>query len=387
MPSYVQQQKMRRVRVCHIAMGDLWAGAEVQLAALVCDQVRRPEIEVSVVLFNEGRLASELRALKVQVTILPEIHWNGTKLIRELIRYCRKNKFDIVHTHKYKDNILGTIAAVRCGVPHIVRTVHGLSEPFRGIQALRMGVLQFIDNLIIRMFASRLIAVSSEIEQLLAATYGPRKVVRIHNGVRLSQVHTTKMVNETRQVLGVDPVCHLIGTVGRLTAVKGQESFLVAAQLLLKKRRDLHFLVVGDGPLSGRLQSRAKEFGIDNRLTFLGHRDDTYDLMRAMDIFVLPSLHEGIPMVILEAMALARPIVASRVGGIPEVLTDQVHGLLVTAGSPTELSNACEKFLENSAFAERCGQAGQLRVEKEFSSDSMGEKVSTLYRELVARAA
>lgn len=371
------------IKVCHVAMGDLWAGAEVQLLALVDALVKRPDLECSIVLLNEGRLASELRMLGVPVTVLPETKWHPGRLLRELTTYCQAGKFDLLHTHKYKDTILGTIAAARCGIPHVVRTVHGLTEPFRGFHAFRMGLYELCDSLAVRLKVERLIAVSSQIEQVLSRRYGPEKVVQIHNGIRLDQVQRIRAPQVTRQLLGIDPAHRLIGTVGRLTAVKGHEHFLEAAQRLLRDRRDLRFVIVGDGPLLDHLQERARQLGVADYVTFLGHRDDTYDLIGAMDLFVLPSLHEGIPMVLLEAMALARPVVATRVGGIPEVITDSIQGLLIPTADPTALAEACRRFLDDKHLAERCGRAGLLRAQEDFSAESMGEKVAALYHELV----
>ncbi len=375
------QLNIQTLRICHVAMGDLWAGAEVQLATLVAELVRQADLELSVVLFNEGRLAEQLRAMSVSVSVFPEETWGTPRLLRELTMHCRKGRFDILHTHKYKDNILGVMAAVRTSVPCVVRTVHGLSEPFCGVQAIRMMVNELVDDWAIRFRVDRLIAVSSEIEATLRARYGEDKVVQIYNGIRLQEVQRAGEPLETRKRIGVDVTCRLIGTVGRLTAVKGQDDFLTCAHELVKRRKDVHFLLVGDGPLRERLEARTKELGLSERVTFLGHRDDTYDLIRSMDIFVLPSLHEGIPMVLLEAMALARPIVATRVGGIPEVVTDRVHGLLVAGGNPVELVDACERFLNDPDIAGSCAQAGQRRAEREFSSARMGAKVAALYRE------
>ena len=371
------------IKVCHVAMGDLWAGAEVQLLGLVDALVEQADLELSVVLFNEGRLASTLRTLDVPVTVFPEAQLHALTVLRELTGYCRVGKFDVLHTHKYKDTILGAITAAHCGIPHMVRTVHGLMEPFRGFQSFRMGLYELCDDLVIKLKVDRLIAVSSQIEQVLSRRYGPEKVVQIHNGIRLDQVQRIRTPQVTRQQLGIDPAHRLIGTVGRLTAVKGHEHFLIAAQRLLQDRRDLRFVIVGDGPLMNYLKDMARDLCIADHVTFLGHRDDTYDLIGAMDLFVLPSLHEGIPMVLLEAMALARPIVASRVGGIPEVITDRAQGLLISTADPDRLAEACRQFLDDRILAVRCGKGARHRVEEEFSSASMGEKVADLYRNLV----
>lgn len=372
-----------RVRVCHVAVGDLWAGAEVQLAALVHDLVKRPGLEISAVLLNQGRLFGELQKAGIEVTVFPEADWTATTIFRYLFRYLRSYSIDLIHTHKYKDNILGTMAAKLVGIPYVVRTVHGLSEPFVGREAWHMRAYEWCDDLATRMAVDKVIAVSSQIHQVLSLKFRAHKVVQIHNGIRVKQTQATRKRSEIREKLGVDPKSQVIGTVGRLTPVKGHEHLIYAAQQLLKIRRDVQVMIVGNGPLMNSLRGLVEHLEITEKVVFLGHRDDVYDLICAMDIFVLPSLHEGIPMVILEAMALARPVVASRVGGIPEVINDHVEGLLVTAGNPSELAYACHKLIDDQDLRIRLGAAGQQRVEAEFSSDAMGAKVAALYRELV----
>lgn len=368
-------------------MGDLWAGAEVQLRVLVDSLANRPDLELSVVLFNEGRLATELRMLGVSVKVLPETQLHALGVLRELIAYCRSGHFDLLHTHKYKDTILGTIAAARSGIRHVVRTMHGLPEPLRGVHALRLRSYEFCNDIAIKSRVDRVIAVSAQMEELLRSKYGAEKIVQIHNGVCVRQIDPGKLPCGMREQLGISRVHSVIGTLGRLTEVKGLEHFLVAAKQLLRYRQDLHFLIVGEGPLRPSLERRVKVLGIADHVTFLGHRDNPYSVLSEMDVFVLPSLHEGIPMVILEALALARPVVATNVGGIPEVITDCIHGLLVPRADPTALAEACTKFLDDRDLAERCGRAGQLRVQQEFSADSMSGKVAALYRELVGQPA
>lgn len=376
--------RLPRVHVCHVAMGDLWAGAEVQLAALVAELVARPELELSVVLFNEGRLASEIRRLGVQVTVFPESELSGMAILTRLVAHCRAHRFDLVHTHKYKDNLFGVIASKMCGIPHVVRTIHGLSEPFQGWQALRMGLYSALDNMAIRLGVEKVIAVSEQIQETLARQFGRERVVPIHNGVRLEGVVAIRSPSEVREQLGMPSEWPLIGTVGRLTPVKGFQHFLAAAKLLLQERGALGFVVVGDGPLMESLRSEAESLGIARHVYFVGHRDDTYDFMRAMDVFVLPSLHEGIPMVLLEAMALARPVVASRVGGIPEVVQEPSQGVLVPAEDPAAIAAACRKLLDHRLVADQHGQMARQRVEREFSSTLMAQRVWALYQSLTA---
>ena len=125
------------ISICHVAVGDLWAGAEVQLKVLLSKLARRAEMNLSVILFNEGRLEKEIGSLGIPVKVFPESRWGSGKIFLELVREFKKSNIQIIHTHKYKDTILAAPAAKLCGIPHVVRTVHGLSEPFEGLQALK----------------------------------------------------------------------------------------------------------------------------------------------------------------------------------------------------------------------------------------------------------
>lgn len=370
------------IRACHIAMGDLWAGAEVQLATLTAELARRPGLALSVVLFNEGRLADEIRRCHVPVTVFPESSLGMHQLIRKFVAYCRANRFDLVHTHKYKDNLVGTVAAGYCGIPHLVRTIHGLAEPFHGFEAVKMRLYDTADDMAIRAKADKVIAVSGEIAKILQARYGEQHVAHIYNGIQLDNIRFQKSPTDIRLLLNVSEGARLIGVVGRLTAVKGHQHFLAALAELKQRASDIHGVIVGDGPLRASLQAHAQKLGLADCVHFVGHRDDTYDFMRALDVFVLPSLHEGIPMVLLEAMALARPIVASRVGGIPEVIQDGVHGLLVPVGDEQALADACLQHLTDRELATRCCGAAQRRVEQQFSSAAMADQMCRLYAEV-----
>src|SRR5262245_58216906 len=134
----LREPPSKKITVCHVAVGDLWAGAEVQLVTLLSFLIRAPGFDFSAVLLNEGKLADELRGLGVKVTVFAENSLSAPKIFVQLVEYFRRNKRHIIHTHKYKDTILAAPAAKLCGIPHVVRTVHGLPEPFQGMQALKI---------------------------------------------------------------------------------------------------------------------------------------------------------------------------------------------------------------------------------------------------------
>ncbi len=146
----------------------------------------------------------------------------------------------------------------------------------------------------------------------------------------------------------------------------------------------MKFIIAGEGPLRVSLQELTHKYGLDKDVLFLGHRDDAYETLAFMDLFVLPSFSEGIPMVLLEALALARPVVASRVGGIPEVIEHGINGLLVRAGREDELAQSCISLMNNYEWARRLGATGRKCIEEKFSARLMAEKVAEVYRTLAS---
>ncbi|MGC3976659.1 MAG: glycosyltransferase [Nitrospira sp.] len=247
-----------RVKVCHVAMGDLWAGAEVQLVALLTYLVRLEKLDCSVVLFNEGRLAVELRKLTLPVTVISEKHHNPLTVAYHLAKIFRTVRPDIVHTHKYKDSILATMAARCVGVPHVIRVVHGMPEPFKGLSNVNMSFYTIVDRLVVRALVDKIIAVSSDIERALVRVYGATRVVRIHNGIDLEVVQVRTARLEKRKEWHFAETVTLVGSVGRLVPVKGHTVMLEALHILHRSNRTVNLLIVGDGPLREHLESEVR---------------------------------------------------------------------------------------------------------------------------------
>jgi glycosyltransferase involved in cell wall biosynthesis len=202
--------------------------------------------------------------------------------------------------------------------------------------------------------------------------------------VDLQKIKVNKSKIEVKRNLGIEGNSPLIGTAGRLVPVKGLDFLLKAAKIMQKKFPRLKVLIIGEGPERKNLESAASKLGIDSQLIFTGEREDVHDLIYAMDLFVLPSLSEGIPMVLLEALALEVPVVVSAVGGIPEVITHQFTGFLVSPKKEQALANACLHLLENKALANAVALKGKEIVKTKFSAEIMAQKVFRLYEVLVA---
>ena len=360
---------------------DLWAGAEVQVATTASYLVERPDVCLSVVLFNDGRLAAELRTLGIDVAIIDETRHGAAGIVTFLAEFFRDRRIELVHTHRYKDTVLGTIAAKLAGVPCIVRTMHGLREPMRGWNQVKFRAYEALDRLVLRCFANRVIAVSQRMADVLAdSAYRQSLMTTIHNGIDLRTVAATRARADVRRELGVDDHTIVIGTAGRLSPVKGHDVLLRAARLVLERDRNVVFVIAGAGPLQQPLSDFASRLRIDSAVRMLGARHDVHDLMAAMDIFVLPSLNEGLPMAILEAMAAGKPVIASAVGGIPEVVQPRVSGLLVPPGDARALANACLELVSNPEQLQRMGAAGRRIAHGKFSHEHNGRALMETYR-------
>ena len=371
------------VSICHVAVGDLWAGAEVHLKVLLSKLACMTEMNLSVVLFNEGRLEKEIGSLGIPVRVFPESRWGSGRIFLELVREFKKSNVQIVHTHKYKDTILAAPAAKLCSIPHVVRTVHGLREPFEGLQALKMSCYETIERTVHRYCIDSIIGVSSQIEGRYKAEGQVARVTCIRNGIDLEGKSVQIDRWHTRKDLGIDLETCLIGTVGRLTPVKGIPYLLQAARILLRGGANVKVLVVGEGNIRQELMTQTHDLDITDDVVFLGHREDPEELLQALDIFVLPSLSEGIPMALLEAMASSRAVVASRVGGIPEIIEDGVEGFLVEPMNVNGLAERCRQLIESPEAARKMGEKGRKRVERDFSATAMADRVASVYKELL----
>jgi glycosyltransferase involved in cell wall biosynthesis len=208
----------------------------------------------------------------------------------------------------------------------------------------------------------------------------PQRVVTIHNGIDMNRQFPDR--ETARRALGLDPRRPAVGMVGRLSRQKAPEDFLRVAVLVARKVPATTFVVVGDGPLRSQLEQLAASQGIGASTRFLGFRDDVPLVLAALDVFLLTSLWEGFPLTILEAMATGKPVVATTVSGVPEVVEHGVTGFLTPPKRVEQLATHVVTLLRDSALAQKMGQAGRHRIEKCFTLDQMIAQLTDLYHEL-----
>jgi len=325
---------------------------------------------------SEGSLMADARSRGVVVHVLPNLvreisPWRDALALLQLVGLLRRWKFDVVHTHSSKAGILGRIAARLAGVPHIVHTVHGWGFHDRM-------------NPILRRF---LVSVSNRTTRAgLAEGIGePSDYRLIRSGIPLSRFFPDReRGGETRRALGLRPDDVVVGSVGRLSPQKNPRDFIRAAELLSRGRDRARFIYVGDGPMRDEIEDAVRAHGLEERVRLLGIRDDVPDLLRAMDVFVLTSLWEGLPRVVLQALATGVPVIAYDTAGIREAVIEGVNGHVVPPGDVDGLVARVGRLVDDEALRRRLSEAASGGFDQSFSEDAMIRDLEALYGELTA---
>ena len=370
------------IRVCHIASGDLWAGAEVQACTVIKELAKRNDIEVCAILMNEGRLAEELRSVPVPLRVIDERRNGFPELVKKATHWVERQQIQVLHSHRYKENLLAVLLAKTCSVPYVVRTQHGMPEPFSGVSTLRQGIAQAIDWGVARLLTDRIVAVTEELRDQLGARLGSReRIVVIHNGLKLGEVASTLSKSEAKARLGLLPETPVIATVSRLVPIKRLDLFIKAASVTAQFEPASQFVIAGDGPERQSIQALIEKEGLVSKVLLLGQCQTIYDVIRAADVLVLTSDHEGLPMVLLEAMQLGTPIVARRVGGLPEVL-DPDCGVLVPSPDPNSIAQAILHLIHDEVSRNSIIDRAKVRVHS-FSAELCAERLISTYRSVL----
>jgi glycosyltransferase involved in cell wall biosynthesis len=375
-------ERDRTLTVCHIASGDLWAGAEVQVFNMVSSLHRKTDIEVFAITLNEGTLASNLRDTGVEVAVIDESSFSFPVILKKAASMLSPRKVDILHTHRYKENLLGTRLKKSCHIPFLVQTVHGMPEAFTGFDRVKITLYRMVNEFITARFFDRVIAVSEDIRSALSRRIRRQKLAVIYNSVDIAAIKSSRSAHDVRAELGIPANHALIGSAGRMVPVKGYDIFIRAAEKIRKENPDVHFVLIGDGAERPALEHQAQSRGLEDSLIFTGFRRDIHDLLGSLDVFVISSFHEGIPVVLLEAMALGRPIVTTAVGGVPEVVSDGVSARLVPPGDPSLLADSIMQLLADRTIGAELAAGAQKTVAERFSTEAQATRLVETYRQL-----
>jgi glycosyltransferase involved in cell wall biosynthesis len=324
----------------------------------------------------------ERLGLPVDLVLIPNLR-HPLNLFR-ILRYLKLYDPQLLHTQLEFSDILGTFAARLLRIP-TASTLHTLdvSEEM-GTATWRLKLRWFI----LRCFTNQIIAVSEKtrLHHLQVADLPTTKLVKLYNGVELSRFRriTTEEILKIKGALNLPLNKRIITTVAVLREPKGVQFMLQALPTIIQKIPNVHYLIVGDGVYKSSLIELVESLGLQKSVTFAGHRTDIPDLLNCSDLFVLPTLIDALPTVLIETLAAEKPIVASNVGGIPEIVENEVNGLLVPPGEPLKLAEACIKILENKDLAREFTLAGREKVQQQFDVQVQIGKLIKIYDGLLS---
>jgi glycosyltransferase involved in cell wall biosynthesis len=317
-----------------------------------------------------------VEALGVEFEVLRQAHAFDPRVIGQAVRMARARKIQILQTHGYKAHCVGLGLRRLTGTPWMAFS-HGWTTENR-----KVDLYNRIDQWIVQ-FADRIVPVARDVQaKLKLSERAASKAVVIPNAVTPVGVHRDRSAD--RSGLGVRDDETLFAVVGRLSPEKGQRSFIEAFRIVVERRGDVRAVIVGDGQERDLLTRMILNRGLGEQISLVGYQSDTARFYSACDVVVIPSLREGMPNVALEAMSHGRAVVATNVGGIPEVVLDGETGILVDSENSSALAGALLQLVGDPAMTQRLGLAGRTRAESGFAPEARTLKIAELLNEMLA---
>jgi glycosyltransferase involved in cell wall biosynthesis len=308
--------------------------------------------------------------------------------MRRLLKLLREKSIDVYHGHCYKSDLYGLILS-RFHKMKLVTTAHGPLASFKFFWASKNWRVRYLyDQIDLRLLKHYdLVLMVSDTMREIISRYGvdPQRMMWIRNAIDSKYFRRSGAPDAAfRAELGIPPGATVVGAVGRLNGEKDYPNMLRAAQILLKQRPDLYFVIAGKGELEPELKALAVELGIAQRVIFMGHFHDVRKVFELMDLYVLSSTREGLPNTVLEAMAMGVPIVSTDVDGVKEAVSDQREAFLVPAQDSGKLAEGIARMLDDRELRERLARDARAKVETDFSFAHRTRTIENLYRKLMS---
>jgi glycosyltransferase involved in cell wall biosynthesis len=291
-----------------------------------------------------------------------------------LVRLLRRERVDVLHAHKFRSNVWAAVLGTLARVPVVVAHEHGWERP--------SWIVRLLNRRVIARGCNEILAISRAERTRMIEIDGipPDRVNLMPNGIPKL---TPTIGRNLRKELGIPPRSLVIGSVATLRPEKALEVLIEAAEIVVSQRTDVRVLIVGEGPENKNLRSLVRSLGLEKMVFLIGERTDISDIVNVIDIAVCCSDREGSPLSVMEYMAAGKPVVATNVGGLPEMIEEGVNGLLVERRDAKALADALLRLLNDEALREHLGAAGKELQLREFSLDAMIKRTEALYEELV----
>lgn len=362
---------LRLMQITH----DLAIGGLQQVVVSICRNIDRDRFSVSVLCLREkGELAPELEGMGIPVFLLPRKRY-GTDYFSflKVAALLRREKTEVIHTHNKQPFIDGTLGGMIARSKTIIHTDHGRTFPDKRRYLFAEWVMSH--------FVYRIAAVSDKTGEDLIRYEKIRrnKIITVPNGVD-QRLFEGRIESEAKKgEIGISGRYPILGIGARLVEIKGIEYLLGAVSELRERYPGILLVIAGTGPCEERLKNLAGELEISDHVAFLGPRRDMHELLRVFDMYVLPSLSEGMPLALLEAMAAGCPVVATKVGGVPDIIADEYNGVLVAPRDKEALAKAIRDMMDDDEKRNRFRERGLLLYERNYSAAAMTKRYERLY--------
>jgi glycosyltransferase involved in cell wall biosynthesis len=370
--------KTMMLRVCHLISGDLWAGAEVMAFHLLDGLKTLSGVDLFVILLNEGRLSEELEGSGIPVYVINESKRSFPEIAGMAAKIVRKWAPDILHSHRYKENILSYLIFITLMKDvALVSTQHGMPEFYDRCPSLVHRLKSKLNYGLLASRFDRIVAVSLDIKESLVRDYGfqGKRVQIIRNGIYVPQTPRDPRVRDH----------FVIGSAGRFFPVKDYPFMVEVAREVIPKISKIRFELAGEGPLWGDIQGLIKRYGLEEHFVLQGFLPDVSAFYRGLDVYLSTSLHEGIPMSVLEAMAYGLPAIVPKVGGLREIVTEGVDGYLLETRNPKDFADRCLSLYENEPLRRKMAYAAREKIIREFSTQRMVQNYMDMYMQVIRR--
>ncbi|MDD4767019.1 MAG: glycosyltransferase [Desulfotomaculaceae bacterium] len=368
---------MRSLKILHIIGGGEFGGAEKHILNLA-GAVDLQAVELTVCCLFSAPFVEIAARAGIKALAVPMRSKADFAVIRKLSGLIQSGEFDLVHTHGVRANLLGRLAARQAGKKKVITTVHSLLE--RDYQGMALRYVNSLAERATRSLTGHFIAVSQGLkDRLVAGGIPAQSITVIYNGILLDGLRPV----DAAEADLTSREAPLVGIVARLHAVKGHRYFIEAAREILLQRPATRFLIVGDGPYRPVLEKLAGSMGVSDKVVFTGFVEDVYSLMAELDLLVISSLWEGFGLTAIEALALGVPVVATEVGGLPEVVQHGETGLLAPPADAAALAKSIVWMLEHPQEGREMAAKGGDMVRRKFTAEEMARRTVNLYRKVV----
>jgi glycosyltransferase involved in cell wall biosynthesis len=378
----VSKESLQSLRVLEM-IDDASLGGGQMHVFLLAKYLRGDDFELAIATEATGWLVDQAKIIEIPthaIAISNKLTWQSFQNIYQLLK---AQKFDVIHTHGGTAGFWGRlVAACLKNKPKIIHTYHGLhylntAQTKSPQQKIKTAIFQKIDELLLQITDRIICVCKSDYEKAITAKVAsPSKTALVYNGIEIDKFLQPINKETSRKIFDTAPTEFIFGNVGRLHEQKGHQYLLKAFAKVADRSR---LLIIGDGNLKDELVKLAEDLQISDRVTFLGARSDIYEFLSAINVFVMPSLWEGQPIALLEALAIGKPCIATSVDGIPEVITNGVNGYLVKPKDIAGLTQSMSEAIDNPDCIQKFAKAGVSTITEKFLASNMAKAIANIY--------